>query len=404
MLASEAFDGWKGSESLKPGDVIACNNSFLYREAKATKSPHYLAIEVTVDNNFRLPPTVITMDGRINLQFKRLSSVELSSYRISSLDDAVTAQLSNVGEIVLTLVGRVGDPQMAEAPLSADSNFQLLVFDPTQSTGAQIRDGVITLGSIADLDVAWKSVTEAAANAEMTIDYVRLGNDFENAFQEIQEAAARPVDPSDVSEDVRSILSQVLVTISGQVEAFSQLLVRHRERPDERETFNQLLRIAYNFADGARAFLGLAVGICDLKPLLSWMTIYEQVDLAHRFARLPFSMVGTAKPSLAKYRSVIAGARNQAFHDIFAFDHPFNPRLSSDAIREPELRLFREHSGRNAPALTYEDRRLVELFEGLTRTARQPVPLGFWDGNKDVMTCVVEVVRALRSALVLLAK
>ena len=141
-----------------------------------------------------------------------------------------------------------------------------------------------------------------------------------------------------------------------------------------------------------RSFLGLMVGICDLKPLVFWLTVFEQVDLAHRFAKLPFSLVGKGKPSLDRYRSVIADARNQAFYDCSRSDHPFNVKLPGDALRGPALRLFREYKSRNDPALTFEDRGLVELFEALTRTSERPVPVGFWDGNLHVIGAVTEVV------------
>jgi hypothetical protein len=117
----------------------------------------------------------------------------------------------------------------------------------------------------------------------------------------------------------------------------------------------------------------------------------------------PFSLVGSAKPSLSRYRSVIAGARNRTFHDIFSIGRPFRVRLSGDAFQHPQLTLFREH-GRRDPALTYADRELVELLEGFTRAAEAPVPGGFWETNLDVMDAVVAVARAVRDALLLLAR
>jgi hypothetical protein len=145
------------------------------------------------------------------------------------------------------------------------------------------------------------------------------------------------------------------------------------------------------------------VGICDLKPVVFWLTISDQVELASRFSELPFALVGKVKPSLDRYRSVISAARNQAFHDLFAFDHPFRATLVEGSLRGAELRLFRDYNRRNNPALTFEDRELVELFQGLTRTSQRPVPLGFWEKNVLVMTSVTEVVRALREALILVA-
>ena len=114
-------------------------------------------------------------------------------------------------------------------------------------------------------------------------------------------------------------------------------------------------------------------------------------------------MVGKDKASLEKYRSLIAGARSRAFHDLFAFGRPFRVPLHPRAFEEASLRLFREHKRANRPALDYKDRELVGLLEGFTRASEQPVPLGFWDKNHGVMEAVEDVARALREALVLVA-
>ena len=107
---------------------------------------------------------------------------------------------------------------------------------------------------------------------------------------------------------------------------------------------------------------------------------------------------------MEKYRSVVADSRNQTFHDLFAFDHPFKINPGNDALRPPQLRLFREHGRRNDSVHTLEDRNPVELFQSLARTSKRPVPLGFWDGNLEVMNVVVEAVGALRRALVVVAE
>lgn len=51
-------------------------------------------------------------------------------------------------------------------------------------------------------------------------------------------------------------------------------------------------------------------------------------------------------------------------------------------------------------ALNFEDRCLVDLFASLTRTPERPVPVGFWQSNAEVMAAVVDTVRALRRALI----
>jgi len=287
-------------------------------------------------------------------------------------------------------------------PLAKVPHLDLLRYVPGQSSPAVVLGSVVMLGAVADLDGSWAAVLDAVAGID-GIDAGVLGEAFEEAFHALQEAATRSVDPADVTEDTPSILSNVLERMDEQVKAFSTALEQHQRRPDNNDVYNELLRVAYNFADGARAFLRLMVGVCDLKPVLFWLTVFEQVELAHRFEKLPFSLVGKAKPSLGRYRSVIADARNQAFYDLFAFDHPFRVELPGDALRSPELRLFREYAKRGDSALNFEDRGLVELFASLTRTPERPVPVGFWQGNLEVMSAVVDTVRALRRALIIAA-
>ena len=403
LLASDAFDAWKGAETLQVGDVVACNNSFLYREGQSTtKSAYYLGIEVSDGPNFTLPPVVITVTGRINSQFKRLAAKELSKYEIGDLDTALGGQFHGLGPIVFSLAGRIAEPEAAEVPLEKVSRLDRLKYVPGQKSLVEVTGSVIMLGSIADLDGSWAAVQGAVAGIA-GIDAGALGEAFEESFHALQEASTRPVDPTDVTDDAPSILSIVLERMEGQVRAFSTALEQHQRSPDDNDVYNELLRVAYNFADGARAFLRLMVGVCDLKPVLFWLTVFEQVELAHRFERLPFSLAGKGKPSLERYRSVIAEARNQAFHDLFAFDHPFRVKLPGDALRSPELRLFREYTKRSDPALNFEDRGLVELFAALTRTPERPVPVGFWRGNEEVMAAVVDTVRALRRALIAIA-
>jgi hypothetical protein len=400
LLASDAFDVWKGAETLQVGDLVACNNSFLFREGRSTtKSAYYLGIEVSEGPNFKLPPVVVRVTGRINSQFKRLTAKELTKYEIADLDISLAEQLPGLGSIVFSLAGRIGDPEGAEVPLTRVSGLHFLRYVPGQTELAEVSDEGITLGSVADLDQSWSAVQAAVAGAD-SVDVTALSEAFEPAFHSLQEAATRPVDPTDVTEDGPSILSNVLQRMEEQVEAFSVVFKQHQRNLDDNDVYNDLLRVAYNFADGARAFLSLMVGVCDLKPVLFWLTVFEQVELAHRFDKLPFSLVGKGKPSLERYRSVIADARNQAFHDLFAFDHPFRVKLGGDALRSPELRLFREYAKRNDPALNFEDRGLVDLFAALTRTPERPVPVGFWQGNEAVMTAVADTVRALQQALV----
>ncbi len=403
VLGSDAYRTWKNGQQLHAGDVVVFNNSFLYREgiASTVKNIEYLSVTVDDGGEASPPTSVMKSESRINVRFKRMSA-RRSGIGNRKLEDTVAAGVGKLGKIVFALAGAVGEDQPAEVELIGVSGLVALRFAPTQAETARVEGDSLSINQLDDIDVVWQGVEGAMSEAGVN-GIGQLTERFEESFVDLREAAGRPILIDEVRSDASSILSDVVARLEGQVSAYKRALAVHLERPADTEALNEALRIAYNFADGAKSLITLVVGISDLKPLLFWLTIGAQSDLADRFGELPFALVGKAKPSLDRYRTLIAGARNRAFHDVFAFGRPFNVRLGPDAIQDPELRLFREYSRRHGPALDFEDRQVVELLEGLTRVAERPVPIGFWDKNASVMEAVAEVARALLNALVLAA-
>jgi hypothetical protein len=404
VLASIAYRSWAEGSQLRDGDVVVLNNSFLFREgiASTVKNADYLAVAVNNAGESSLPAFVVKSASRINLRFKRIAARSVCEVEQRTISDAVVTELARLGTIIFALVGAVGEDQPAEVELAGVPGINTIRFVPGQTLIALLEGEMLAINRLDDIDVVWRGV-EASLNSAGTSGVEQLTVHFEDAFVNLREAAGRPILIDDVRSEMPSILSEVVVRVDEQVLAYKQALSLHLEHPDDSDALNETLRIAYNFADGAKSLITLVVGISDLKPLLFWLTVAAQSDLADRFAELPFALVGKAKPSLERYRTLIAGARNRAFHDVFAFGRPFNVRLGPDAIRDPELHLFREYSRKHGPALDFEDRQVVELLEGLTRVAERPVPMGFWDQNSSVMEGVAEVARSLRAGLVLAA-
>jgi hypothetical protein len=400
LMQSRGFKDWADNERLQAGDLVIVNNSFLFREGigSTTKSSLYIGLRVDGGDPL-LPPCVVTSRRGINMSLKRVASRTASSYSTSALEDAVGEGLDGLGKIVFALVGTVGERETAQVATAGIGEFDHLRFDPTQAQPVFFDGPTLSIRQLDGVDELWAEVERLAAN-----DEVELGADAaassDAAFMALQEEAGRPVDINAVIEDGPSILTEVLARVDDQVAGFKSALEGHQRDPDDNEVLSELLRISYNFADGVKPLLRLTVGLSDLKPILFWLTVLEQSQLADRFAALPFSLVGKAKPSIDRYRSVIAGARNRAFHDLFAFGRPFHVALSGDAIRAPELRLFREHSRRRA-ALNFEDRELVDLLEEFTRSQERPVPSGFWEQNHEVMGAVAALGHAMKRALVL---
>jgi hypothetical protein len=399
ILGSHTFQDWKKRESLQVGDLIVFNNSFLYREnlTGTTKSKKYLCVTLDTDGE----PAILQVDGRINSTFKRIPQRQIGKFRMFDLRSSIAEEMGQLGTIVFSLVGRIGDDQPASVTLPGDTGFSTLQYQPGQDEVAKISSSRVLVNRLDDIDVVWQAVARRLENLD-TGNTGELAECFEKSFGDLRETAGRPIDLEDITPDAPSILSEVVAGVTQQVSAYNDALTSHLDDPDNLEALNEVMRIAYNFADGAKALISLVIGLSDIKPLLSWLTINAQCELAERFGDLPFALVGKAKPSLEKYRSLVAGARNRAFHDLFAFGRPFRVPLKSDAFQAAALHLFREYK-RGGPALEYKDRELVGLLEGFTRAAERPVPLGFWQKDLAVMKAVQDVACALHRALVLVA-
>ena len=260
----------------------------------------------------------------------------------------------------------------------------------------------IVINRLDDIDVVWQAISHEITEAGLASELPRLADAFDRVFGDLRDAAGRPVNIAKISRDKPSILSEVVAGIDTQIAHYKQALIAHLADAENTEALNEVMRIAYNFADGSGDLIALMSGLSDLKPLLLWLTISAQISVSERFGSLPFALAGKNKPSIDRYKTIVGGARNQAFHDLFAFGRPFRVPLEGNAFRAAQLRLFREYR-RAGSALEYEDRELVQLLEGFTRAAERPVPLGFWEKNSDVMIAVADMARALRDALLLAA-
>jgi len=399
LCRSDGFQAWINSESLAPDDLVVLNNSFLYREGITTtsKSTKYLCLAADKEAEPSLPVSVVTSVSRINVRFKRIQARRVGRYEVRRLQEAVQEEVEQLGSIVFALVGRIADDRPVDIALDGVPKLAMLRYEPTQSATAEIRDSTLVVSRLDDIDVVWRATRETAKAGGVEVE--QLAERFEDSLANLREAAGRPIRIDDVSGGAPSILSSVVARVTEQTEAYEQALDAHLEHPHDAEAYNEFLRIAYNFADGAKALISLVVGLSDLKPLLFWLTIKAQSDLADRFGQLPFALVGKAKPSMERYRRVIAGARNRAFHDVFSFGRPFHVALTGDAFRTAELHLFREYANRGKPALDFEDREVVELLEGFTRSPEGSVPEGFWEGNLEVVRGVASLAQGLLAAL-----
>lgn len=399
LMRSPAFEDWRNSQAFQDGDLVAFNNSFLYRTSltNTTKSKKYLCMALDPNSD----PTILHHGGtRFNNPFNRISRKNIDKHSISSLQGSIAEEMEDLGVIIFSLVGNIAQDRGASIALTGDSDFSELRYEPSQARIVELRNQTIFINRLDDIDLAWRAIDRACADA--AINSAKLAETFEERFGALNEAAGRPIETDTIDANAPSLLGEVVDGIHAQVSSYDSALTTHLADPDDVDALNEVMRIAYNFADGAKSLVSLFVGVSDLKPLISWLTINAQFDMASRFENIPFFLAGKTKPSFDKYRSVVAGARSHAFHDMFSFSRPFDVALGSDAIQSPMLKLFRKHNSAD-PAFDYKDRPLVELLTSFSRAREQTVPVGFWEHNLIVMKGLEQWAVAFRDALLLVS-
>lgn len=401
LLATDEFSQWESEQSFNWGDLVLFNNSFLLRGKSGTvKSDKYLAVRIEEGGRLTPRPLIVYEPGNIINDIKRFSGRQISDDKRRDIRDEVNLERRRLGAITLSLVAGVQPDEPASVEFSsAGAKFDKLVYFPGQEKVVELIERDLIVNQIDNSDVLWHSLPGGLFDAGHELDFEFS---FRRALSKLRREAHISVSIDSISDGGSSILTKVVERLERQVVEYGAALKRHQKNLSDAEAKNELLRIAYNFADGAQGLTRLVFGISDLKPVAFWMTINAQFALKLAFDRVPLNLPKGTKPSFEKYRSVIANARNQVFHDIFSLGRTFKVNLPSKAFSGAEMLIFRDYSDRKSSALNFDDRRIVELLEGLTRTTEEVVPFGFWEANLDVMSCTVSVISSLRDSLLVL--
>ena len=140
------------------------------------------------------------------------------------------------------------------------------------------------------------------------------------------------------------------------------------------------------------------MSVCDLKPIILWMTLSAHHNLSEAFRCLPRSR-DQNKPSLSNYREIIHGARNRAFHNLLPFGQSIQVDLDGINIKAKRLRLFSEYKMKSENVFDFEDKQLVEILTEFTRADEKYVTSDFWKRNNDVMLATAQLVAAVSDAI-----
>ena len=317
---------------------------------------------------------------------------------MSALDPLITQECSTIGKIVFVLISCVEDDRIVSEDM-LHSSFDRVTWHPLQTDLLCVNGRDIMIKDVYDEDTLWKSL-ETYCNGHSINISEKTKTEFGKCLAELQSKAVASLRLPNKDGSAQGVLDAIVQQLQKQREAYCVALGKCKSDPSsDLSAFNEILRIAYNFANEATDFLGLIVAICDLKPLVLWGTIGEHYALSEAFHTLPWTR-SDQKQSLKEYIETIGDARNSAFHHLFPFQKLLVFALPPTAIQQAELRIFAEYRAKKRDnGLTYQDQELVNALVEFTHARSRHIPASFWQKNLDVIDNTIALFEATNRVL-----
>lgn len=392
VTSSKSFKDWLSAEKIaKSGQpILVINNSFIFREGiKTNKNSKYIAVEIDAKGKFDVKTIFIIEGMTINSPFKII--VENPTTQKTSIDNAIKNELKEIGEIIFTLIGEIKDVHKISESIQT-TTLKKLILDPTQSQPFSFLNDEVVINDCSDKEKIWKSIEEEFNNNGLAI-VDNLSFLIDKAVSDLQHKAFSTLEiPKSINKNKMYLLDQISKVIDEHLQAYRE----HVKKINEPSSQNEILRISYNFVSDVNKLLVLIINICDLKPIIHWLTISKHYELDQKFKELPFGL-SHSKPSLLNYESVIKNARNKSFHQLFPFNKSLHLEIA--ALNKVSLRMFSSYSKKSENKMTFKDQELYEILMGFTRVTEQYVSNNFWVKNEGVMEAIYTLINSTSSAL-----
>lgn len=407
VTKSSAFSNWFTDEAPTGEGLIGINNSFIYRDlVETTKNDQYLCVSLK-DSKAQSDYISVAKPPTFNPDFKFFKSASKVMPETRPLETALQGELASVGQLVFVLIGEIED---VISDVEIDHTYaHLLRFDPKQKKTASVSpiddsQRCVAINELVDPEAVWTEI-EATVRGEIGDETEGFQAAFSVAFGKLQQQAQSHLllPSTDAPKSHSSFLGRVRSSVKDQRRLYEDALRKsQRAQTSQASHLNEVLRIAYNFADDAIKVLTLLVSVCDLKGIVLWCTLRQHFELAEAFRALPWTRI-KGKASLKGYQEVINGARNRAFHNLLGFDRSLFSDLTGVTIKARSLTLLPSHGRRKAHVpFDYEDRELVQVLSQLTLAPETAVSMEFWKRNTEVMAKFEELLDATEAALWLL--
>jgi hypothetical protein len=400
VVKQPEFVKWLKEEKIGEG-LILLNNSFIFRQKlKTNKSELYLGIPAQTASHLGVSNVVVVNGIPFNSDFKFVELKGMKKLQVHEIDAAIDKELNRLGSIVMVLIGEVLNNVITKESIG-HSLYSEIELNPASSAAVTINGTTIQVNSVSDEEKIWAELEEAHGSS-LPGD---LAGPLATALENIRKRHYAVLSLPGESTPAHPLLDSFVHALRENAVRYKRAWNKCKGESDiDPGEFNDLLRIAYNFATDALLVIRLLISICDLKPIVRWCAVDEWFSLAEIFRNLPWSKMKD-KPSLEAYQHTVNNARNKAFHRLLPVDNTLRVQLEGKKLGTITLRLFPEYVARNAEeTMDYEDRVLVELLTDFTRVSEKSVSPQFWKRNIAVMEGTIELLSRTSLALKLLSK
>lgn len=377
-----AYVNWLSSiKTVAEDDIVILNNSFIYRDVSTSKNDKYLAFTLYGDR--KIKEYYVVSEQSINLNFKHVSN--RTPIPKTKLSDAIKIEKKTLGNLLYVLIGVIEDNIEIEQELNS-SVIKKIVLNPSLKKIKIVGDEV-HINDTVDEDSIWSEIQK----------YYNSDSGFISTEEQLKISVGSAIDilesqsysllkvPEKIKKGQKNVTESLAEMLDIQIKEYQAALAKCKGDPTtDKNAFNEVLRIAYNYSSDALTFVRLIVSVCDLKPLALWMTIEEHYRLSESFKNLPW-LRSKRKPSLKNYKGIIGGARNSAFHNLFPFKRSIDIQIPDKSLMQITLRTFSEYTKKKENQLRFQDKELVDVLTEFTRTNEHKISPSFWQKNLEVL-------------------
>lgn len=379
---------------------VTINNSFLLRENKGTrKSNLYLALRYSQLVSDKKVDLFVANNISQNNDFDL--RMNLDENGLLPLDETfIRKELAKFGFISFVFIGKL-EPMKEIKSERIDGITVILDTEFEKEIGLD-KDGNIRIGQIPTIKVL-KEFIEKNLQHALPEKLDKFEQQLVNAIKKFESAIYHTVKiPESVEElsSTDSIVSKLHNGFKDGLDNYQKSLNQWKSSKSQ-ASYNDLLRIAYVFADEIQTFNTILQRICDLKPLVNFLTFAHQFSLSNIFMKLKLPNT-SQKASLSNYRELIAQTRNATFHHLVPIDTRIEVKFGKHFVKPTRLILFDEfknNTNKIGKGLDYEDKEIFELLQSFSRSSENSFEITFWDENITIMQEAIALIARFEEAL-----